>query len=37
MNKPAYLGLSIQELSKILFYDFWYAFFILIILVSLYT
>ena len=24
MNKPAYLGLSIQELSKILLYEFWY-------------
>ena len=24
MNKPAYLGLSILELSKILMYEFWY-------------
>ena len=24
MNKPAYLGLSIQELSEILLYEFWY-------------
>ena len=24
MNKPAYLGLSIQKLSKMLMYDFWY-------------
>ena len=24
MNKPAYLGLSILELSKILMYGFWY-------------
>ena len=24
MNKPVYLGLSIQELSKILMYEFWY-------------
>ena len=24
MNKPVYLGLSIQELSKILLYEFWY-------------
>ena len=24
INKPAYLGLSILELSKILMYEFWY-------------
>ena len=24
MNKPAYLGLSILEISKILMYEFWY-------------
>ena len=24
MNKPVYLGLSIQELSEILLYEFWY-------------
>ena len=24
MNKPAYLGLSILELSEILMYEFWY-------------
>ena len=24
INKPAYLGLSIRELSKILMYEFWY-------------
>ena len=24
MNTPAYIGLSILELSKILMYDFWY-------------
>ena len=24
MNKPAYLGLSVLELSKILMYEFWY-------------
>ena len=24
MSKPVYLGLSIQELSKILKYEFWY-------------
>ena len=24
MNKPAYLGLLILELSKILMYEFWY-------------
>ena len=24
MNKPFHLGLSIQELSKILMYEFWY-------------
>ena len=23
MNKPVYLGLSIQELSKIIMYEFW--------------
>ena len=24
MNKPAYLGLSILEISKIVVYEFWY-------------
>ena len=24
MNKPVYLGLSIQELSKMIMYEFWY-------------
>ena len=24
MNKPIYLGLSISEISKTLFYEFWY-------------
>ena len=26
MNKRAYLGLSVLELSKILMYDFWYVY-----------
>ena len=26
MNKPIYLGLSILEISKILLYEFWYAY-----------
>ena len=26
MNKPAYLGLSILELSKILIYEVWYEY-----------
>ena len=26
MNKPVHLGVSIQELSKILMYEFWYDF-----------
>ena len=25
MNKPVYLGLSIQELSKALMHEFWYV------------
>ena len=26
MNKPVHLGVSIQELCKILMYEFWYDF-----------
>ena len=26
MNKPVYLGLSIEELSKMLMYEFWYGY-----------